>query len=105
MNEYEESYNLDEMDDADKNELILRLSDDLSTTNIVAIGLHNAMISLSTGLLHGDVLGSRARTMRSIALRMALVAAASKITLQTDWAQASEDAVFDDIVSRLEGDQ
>lgn len=71
VNEYEESYDLDEMDDAEKNELILRLFDDLSTTNIVAIGLHNAMISLSTGLLQGDVLGSRARTMRSIALRMA----------------------------------
>lgn len=106
MNDYEERYDLDDMEHDEKNELILKLFNDLATLHAVSAGLHNCMVVISQDLDDGDALGTRARTMRSASLRLTILATAARMSLDVDWEKAAEEAAFEDIVSRFEeGDE
>lgn len=104
MNDYEDNYNLEEMGEDEKDQLILKLVSDLNRTHIIAVGLHNSMIDFALELGSGDTLGKRGQTMRSVAFQCMLMSQVVRGVLTIDERKSETDSAFDDIVSRFDSD-
>ncbi len=103
----EEEFNLAEMPEEQKDQLIISLSEAYNELLVTVGGLYNMSVVGAEALLSGDVFGMRGETMRRIARKLQVVAALSLMRMTVDDnGQADVDASFNDIVSRINlGDQ
>lgn len=104
MEDYNPEYNLGDMTEDQKDELIQTLAQNFNTMSVVAISLHNAVEVLAGQLIRDDAFGTRASGMRDAVKRMRMVAAIARMGMGLDEAQLQADAEFEDIISRLEED-
>lgn len=97
-----EPYNLSQMTEDEKNELIIKLTAAYNEQQVATVSLYNAMVVLAQVLMANDVLGRRAKVMRLVAGRMAMVA---RLTLQHigwDVKEEQVDSTFETIVAGLD---
>lgn len=100
----EEEYNLDEMSEDDKDELIANLSDRYNSTYISAATMYNALIILGSRLSEEYSIFKRRDVMQDTAVRMILIAQSSLAGLGVDLEQLEMDAQFENITAQLEED-
>lgn len=100
------SFNLSEMSEDEKDNLILRISEEYNQAITVGVSLHNSLVVLAAQLSSGDVLGRRGAYMRDVSRRMATIAAMAMPYLVTEegYERMATDAAFSEIVGNLDLD-
>ena len=99
-----EEYNLSDMSDEEKNELIFTLSDQLNTTHAVMATLFNAMQAFRHRLMAFDVFGKRAAIIRDTEWRMRIILGSALASLDVDVEQLEADAEFERMTADLDVD-
>lgn len=98
----EEMYNLDEMLEDEKDELILDLIARYNSAYSSGAGMFNAMQTLAARLQDGTSLFRRKHLMQDTAARMGLISRLCLPGLGVDLEQLAADAEFDRITADLE---
>ena len=99
-----EEYNLSDMSDEEKNELIFTLSDQLNTTHAVMATLFNAMQAFRHRLMAFDVFGKRGAIIRDTEWRMRIILGSALASLDVDVEQLEADAEFERMTADLDMD-
>lgn len=98
----EEGFDLGEMTEEQKDQLIMSLSDAYNTTLELSVTLSNGMALLSRELMQGDVMGKRTETIRFVAVKMAVLNQYAVSMMGVDVAQVEADAKFEEIIRDLD---
>jgi len=103
----EEGYNLEEMNEDEKDEAINTLGQAYNETMAIAASLHNALVLFSVELGQGDKPLQRMKTMRLVALKMQIMARLTLPALVSEdsYEQMQTDSTFEDIVNGLDLDE
>lgn len=100
----EGEFNLEDMTEDEKDQLIIRLGMAYNSKLLLAADLYNCMTILSAEIANGNVLGQRGETMSSVHTRMEIILAMCLPMFGIDMEQVKTDSVFEDIISQLEDD-
>ena len=98
-------YNLSEMTEDEKDELIKELAYEVNSTSAARGALHNAIVDFAFDLNENNKFGSRKHTIDSVSARMMIVAQVSLLMQGVDIGerkeQAEVDQAFEDLARRL----
>jgi hypothetical protein len=99
-----EEFDLEQLSEDEKDELIISLAEKLNKTYAVAASLFNALQAFRGRLEEYDVFGKRGAVMRDTAWRMLIICNLSLSALDIDIEQLEADAEFERITAHLEDD-
>lgn len=97
-----EGYSLEDMNEEQKDALILNLATEYNQQLMMNAEQHNIMVVLADRLLAYNRVGSRARVIADVAQAMQMIAAITRMRMGVDLVQQQVDSTFEDIVAGLE---
>lgn len=97
-----EGYNLEDMAEEQKDQLILQLANEYNASLALNVELHNAMTRVAAFMVDNNRFRYRDRVIKDAAVRLSMIAAITRLRLGIDMEQQRTNDTFEDIVAGLD---